>query len=398
MKRGIFFLFIALNTANAIYASNQFVLNGKMNGVVTGSAVLSYWTSIGNRSKALNYTSKINHGCFQFKEELQEPVRAQLKIGETEITLYLEPTVMELHIPKDHTEQFRLKGSKTQDDERRLARSTRTLTQLMDKLGSLIQKKYKELNSISASDPAYKKLLAEKESIKSRYDSVFALKGKMEAAFIHSNPKSYYPVISNTFSADLSRGYITVDSARILFNNMSEKVRNCGMSRFLNLEIKMKENVVVGKTAPDFNTPDKNGKQVKLSDYRGTNYVLLDFWASWCVPCVKGLPHMKELYSMYHSKGLELIGVSCDRSKEDWLTAIDKHQIGVWPQVLTVQSPEKASQGYLFEEDIQSKYPTDGIPKYVLIDKTGKIIAKWYGYSEENEKDQDKVLKELFSE
>jgi len=160
----------------------------------------------------------------------------------------------------------------------------------------------------------------------------------------------------------------------------------------------MKENVVVGKMAPDFNTPDMNGKLVKLSDYRVIHYVLLDFWASWCVYCVKGLPHMNELYNKYHNKGLELIGVSCDWSKADWLTAVDKHQIGAWPQVSIVQSLEKAAQGYLFDEDIQCKYPTDGIPKYILIDKTGKIIAKWEGYSEENEKNQDKVLKEVFGE
>ena len=391
-------MLLALLAANTVVAANQFILKGKIEGAVGDSAVLSYWTSIGNQSKVFKYTSKIRQGHFLFKEDLREPIEAQLEIGGVKIRLYLESTEMELYIPKNHPEQFRMKGSKTHDDGERLAKSTSALTKLKGELGDQIQKRYKELNSISETDPAYKKLSDEKDSLKLRYDSVSALIGKLQVAFIRMNPNSYYPIVSSVFLACLSRSYISVDSARILFDQMSEKIRNSHASRILNLDIKMKENVIVGKMAPDFNTPDLNGKLVKLSGYRGTNYVLLDFWASWCVPCVKGLPHMKELYNKYHNKGLELIGVSCDRSKADWLAAVDKHQISTWPQVSFVQSLEKAAQGYSFDEDIQCKYPTDGIPRYILIDKAGKIIAKWGNSSEESEKDQDRVLKEIFGE
>jgi len=388
----------ALLVANTVVAADQFTLKGKVDGVVGDSAVLSYWTSIGNQSKVFKYTSKIRQGHFLFKEDLRAPVEAQLEIGGVKIRLYLEPTEMELYIPKSHPEQFRLKGSETHDDGERLAKGTGALTKLQSEFNDQIQKKSKKMDSIPETDPAYKKLLDEKDVLKLRYDSVSALIGKLQVEFIRMNPNSYYPIVSNIFSSCLSRSYISVDSARILFDRMPETIRNSSGSRFLNFEIKMKENVVVGKMAPDFNTPDMNEKLVKLSDYRVTHYVLLDFWASWCVYCVKGLPHMNELYNKYHNKGLELIGVSCDWSKADWLTAVDKHQIGAWPQVSIVQSLEKAAQGYLFDEDIQCKYPTDGIPKYILIDKTGKIIAKWEGYSEENEKNQDKVLKEVFGE
>jgi len=398
MKKLISFVVLALLVANTVVAADQFTLKGKVDGVVGDSVVLSYRTSIGNQLKAFKYASKIRQGHFLFLEDLREPVEAQLKMGDVKIRLYLEPTDMELYIPKNHPEQFSMKGSKTHDDGERLAKSTSALTKLQGELGDQIQKRYKELDSISETDPTYKKLSDEKDVLKLRYDSVSALIGKLQVAFIRMNLNSYYPIVSNIFSACLYKSYISVDSARILFDRMPEIIRNSRASRFLNFEIKMKENVVVGKMAPDFNTPDMNGKLVKLSGYRGTDYVLLDFWASWCVPCVKGLPHMKVLYNKYHNKGLELIGVSCDWSKADWLAAVDKHQIGAWPQVSIVQSQEKAAQGYLFDEDIQCKYPTDGIPRYILIDKTGKIIAKWGNSTEESEKDQDRVLKEIFGE
>jgi len=398
MKKLISFVVLALLVANTVVAADQFTLMGKVDGAVGDSAVLSYRISIGNQLKAFRYASKIKQGHFLFKENLREPVEAQLEIGEVKVVLYLEPAEMELYIPKSHPEQFRLKGSKTHDDGERLDKSTGALTKLQSEFDDQILKKYKKMDSIPETDPAYKKLSDEKDVLKLRYDSVSALIGKLQIAFIRMNLNSYYPIVSNIFSTCLSKSYISVDSARILFDRMPETIRNSTGSKFLNLEIKMKENVVVGKMAPDFNTPDMNGKLVKLSGYRGTHYVLLDFWASWCVPCVKGLPHMKVLYNKYHNKGLELIGVSCDWSKADWLAAVDKHQIGAWPQVSIVHSQEKAAQGYIFDEDIQCKYPTDRIPRYILIDKTGKIIAKWGNSTEESEKDQDRVLKEIFGE
>ena len=85
-------MLLALLAANTVVAANQFILKGKIEGTVGDSAVLSYWTSIGNQSKVFKYTSKIRQGHFLFKEDLRAPVEAQLEIGGVKIRLYLEPT------------------------------------------------------------------------------------------------------------------------------------------------------------------------------------------------------------------------------------------------------------------------------------------------------------------
>ena len=107
---------------------------------------------------------------------------------------------------------------------------------------------------------------------------------------------------------------------------------------------------------------------------------------------------MKTLYTKYHDKGFEIISITKDDSRNEWIDAIQKHGIAHWYQISAVQNMEKASQGYIDPNNISDKYPTVSIPLYILIDKAGKIIATWNNSSEENENKQDNLLKEIFGE
>jgi peroxiredoxin len=257
-----------------------------------------------------------------------------------------------------------------------------------------------QLKNIPESNPDYKKLVEERKVISTQVDSIYALVVKKRIAYIKSHPTSFQSVVDKSIVFLIRLQLVTGDSARVLFNNLAEKVRLSTSGTETDLYIKTKENknILIGKVAPDFNTPDVKGKLIRLSDFRGKSYVLLDFWASWCVPCIKGIPHLKALYTKYKDKGFEIIGITKDESKEDWLSAIKKQDISNWYQVSSVQDLAKASQGYIDHENINEKYPTGLIPQYILIDKTGKIIGKWEGFSEENEKDQNKLFKEIFGE
>ena len=400
MKKLISFAVFALFVVNTVVAADQFTLKGKVDSVSSGSAELTYKTFIGNQFKEQKYTSEIKQGYFQFAGELNEPINAELKIGEIRITLYIEPAKMELFVPKTKSNKFILKGSKVQEDEEEYLLDSKELYDVAGGFYEHVGKINQQIENTPETEPNYKKLIEKRKLISSQGDSVFALVVKKRIAYIKSHPNSFQPVVDKSIYYLLRFEFITADSARALFNGLDEKVRlsTAGTETFLYIKTKENKNIVVGKMAPDFNTPDINGKMIRLSDFREKSYVLLDFWASWCMPCVKGIPHMKALYIKYHDKGLEIISITKDESKQDWLSAIKKHDISRWYQVATVQDIEKASQGYIDPENISDKYPTNPIPKYILIDKTGKIIAKWEGYYEENEKDQDKMLKEVFGE
>ena len=111
---------------------------------------------------------------------------------------------------------------------------------------------------------------------------------------------------------------------------------------------------------------DVDGKPVKLSQWVGTgNYVLVDFWASWCGPCRREMPFVVTAYEQYHSKGFDVVGVSFDQKKGAWGNAIQ--QLGMrWHQMSDLKG-WKCSASAL--------YGVSSIPSNVLVDPTGKIVA-----------------------
>lgn len=121
----------------------------------------------------------------------------------------------------------------------------------------------------------------------------------------------------------------------------------------------------VGYMAPEIELPTAEGKNIKLSSLRG-QYILIDFWASWCPPCRAEIPHLTKLYAEYKSKGLEIYGVSLDKDKERWIGAINDYNM----QWIHVSDLKK------WDSQPVEAYGIEGIPANFILDKDGKIIAK----------------------
>ncbi|MCX6180772.1 MAG: TlpA disulfide reductase family protein [Bacteroidetes bacterium] len=118
----------------------------------------------------------------------------------------------------------------------------------------------------------------------------------------------------------------------------------------------------VGGTAPDIQLTDPNGKALSLYSLRG-KVVLIDFWATWCGPCRKEFPFLKQAYATYKDKGFDIFSVSLDKDLNTWKNGITQYELP-WNHVLESQAGAASKT-----------YEVTGIPKTLLIDKQGKILA-----------------------
>jgi len=132
-----------------------------------------------------------------------------------------------------------------------------------------------------------------------------------------------------------------------------------------NLEREKK--VAVGQQFTDFELPMPNGEMLKLSDLVGkTDYLLIDFWASWCGPCIGSFPALKSVYEKYQGKRFEILGVSLDKNESDWRGAIAKYKL-TWKHVSDLK---------FWQCEAAQIYAVSSIPNTVLIDKNGKIVGR----------------------
>lgn len=149
-----------------------------------------------------------------------------------------------------------------------------------------------------------------------------------------------------------------------MYESLTPRVKNAYLGRKLKASIDNIKKTSVGNVAPDFTLQTPDGEDVSLADYRG-KYVLLDFWASWCGPCLREVPNVKKVYDKYHDKGFEILSVSLDDKKDNWINAIEKYDLN-WGHVSSLQG---------WNCPVAKLYNVSGVPAMLLIDKEGKIVA-----------------------
>ena len=375
MKR-ILSIILAVAALCACTKQPGYVIKGQA-GDLDGKAVLAYNLPDGT---PVCDTVTMNKGKFTFKGSVPDVVLGSVTLlpaGEDPLraNVYVENCPLAMNVNVDKVVDYAQYGGKILNDVTTTGGPNNEFANQMQNVRTVI-----------AQRPELKELAAAIEEVESMgYADMAAYQQKqaeIQSKFAEQLP-AYYDALEEETKKVIA-GNPDVEAAAYMFNRYyndastedfeeafnqySEKVRNSFLAAEAREALAARKATQPGALAPDFTLNDPDGKPVTLSSLRG-QYVIVDFWASWCKPCRAGVPAMKELYKKYHPKGLEIIGVSDDNNHDAWKKAIEQDQtpwIHVVDEFPIENKPARVGQ----------LWGVHYIPSYFLLDKEGKVIGK----------------------
>lgn len=322
-----------------------------------------------NGEKKVYAPAVVKDGIFTIEGTVMNPAKATLSMSTTKKMRETNPWVM-----SDKCSFFIEGGSVilegpslTKATIKAPGKSQKDFLALSAKLKPFIEKEatsYNDmLNAVVAKDTVLRdKSRAINEQSKKQVDSV-------EVAFLEVNPASH--VSLDLIQARVSAKMLSENKEKLAgwFNKLTDDLKGTVVGKQLSEQIKTAFKLGPGKLSEDFSLNDTLGNPIHLSSFRG-KYVLLDFWASWCIPCRYENPTIIKAYERFKDRNFTVLSVSLEKpgDRKAWLDAILKDGL-TWPQVATLTSDENSKMRKLY--GIQS------IPMNFLIDPQGKIVATY---------------------
>ena len=367
-KSSTFFLFLTLciSLTNAqVKLSNNFTINGTVSNYSgTGVLYLSYYDDF-NKMPVTDSSLVINNK-FYFKGYITMPAIAFINKQKnnfsenSSLMVFIEPKNMGMRLDYTNVANSKLSGSLSNNEYDILERSKNSW--------------YKILNTNSDTNTYSDN---KKEAAYAKQKII-----EINEGFIRRNPGSFVAL----YQLDMLFNKISADAIFKLYNNLEPNLQGHLIGLGLKDKILKKLNAIAGKEAFNFIGTDMEGNALKLSDYKG-KYILLDFWASWCIPCRKEMPKLLEMNAEYNNKNFEIISISTDMDSVKWKAAVLNDKTCVW----------KNMRSDKFYNDIASKFAVAVLPTKFLIDTTGIIIKRFESSDETSLEYVERFLKSKFT-
>jgi peroxiredoxin len=348
MKKIIYLILVLGFIASCSSKTPHYVIKGK----IDGSDSVTFYIQKRVAGKFVAIDSAVSKkGNFIMKGgSVKHPEMVQFVAGKSNkrTSFYLENAEITITGNLDSLFKAKISGSKTEDENNRLKNSHKALTDDYAKIVS----KYEDARKTGSDGEEYRKMM---DSIQNGEISLYK-------NFIKTNPSSYVtPAVLISLSYEMEP-----DEIESAVNGLDTALVALPEIQNLKERVKIMKSVGIGQNAPDFTLNDPDDKPVTLSSKFGPKLLLVDFWASWCGPCRQENPNVVKVYNEFHKKGFDIVGVSLDREKTDWLKAIKDDKL-TWTHISDLQYWNSAAA---------KLYAVNGIPANFLLDETGKIIGK----------------------
>ena len=331
---------------------NSFVIKGNTD-LIEGTSV--YRVESGPNGQAVTVDStKVVDGAFEFKGFMDQIDINFIFIKGVNgnVPVILEEGIIETKIYKDSLSSSTIGGTNSNNDLAEYRISTKDFS---EKLQSIV----KEINQANAVGD---NLLV--EDLTSEYRSIEQELSLYEKGFMNSNPSSY--IASLILERLLTTQKILQPEAAAIFNGFDQKIKESVSGKKVNTIVSKPINpTAIGAKALNFKGPNPEGEIFSLESLKG-KVTIIDFWASCCRPCRIENPNLVRLYKRMHDKGLEIVGVSLDKSKVNWERAIEDDGL-IWNHVSSLQ---------YWKEPIAVLYGVRSIPEAFVLNEDGVIVAK----------------------
>ena len=334
---------------------NEFLISGTANGIENGKKV---FVEIQDENGVIaKDTGVIENGKFELKGSTDNIDLGFIRIENEKINLpiILEEGKIKINIVKDSLQKSTIEGTINNDKFQKFNNES---VAILEKV-----KKFEKENN-----PKMQKALTENDTvtvnkIKKEYKNFQNDMNDYSKTFIKNNPDAFISVL--LLENFLMREYIPATEIKSFYDKLDKKLVNTKSAQNIKKTLDLMLAVVVGKPAPKFSAKSPEGKLISLDESLG-KVTIVDFWASWCAPCRKENPNVVALYNEYHSKGLNIIGVSLDQDAKKWKDAIAKDNLS-WIHVSNLK---------YWDEPIGKQYGISSIPATFILDAKGNIVAK----------------------
>lgn len=365
MKKLILFILPALfffSCKNSQDAS--FSVSGTIKNANGKQIILNKFTS--DKTLKLDTVEIDTTGKFTISGNTSAPELFSLELaGDKGQILFIADSLDNLTIDadaKNFRTDYKISGSK--DSE--------LLKEMYDNL-DITYLKIDSLNQIYLSKKENSDLDSLNTAISAQYQKIVEKHKSNAIKFIENNIGSPSVLMALYQSMGPKQQVFSLEEDRDIFEkvneSLSKKYPKSGFVKGLSDLLEKNPPVVgkpkIGTLAPEISEVNPDGKKITLSSLRG-NYVLLDFWASWCRPCRGENPNVVKTFKKYKSKGFTVYQVSLDQKKEDWIKAIEKDGLEEWTHVSDLQYWQAAPA---------KRYGIRSIPSNFLLNPEGKIIA-----------------------